>query len=72
MFALHTKTDPAPEVCLMICMFWDMPLPTRIHENGLFTYMWLKFMVNVGEQNHTWILWDMLWQHSSYVWTFCL
>ena len=26
---------------------------------GIFTYIWLIFMVNVGEIYHTWILWDI-------------
>ena len=27
---------------------------------GIFTYIWLIFMVNVGKYTHTWILWDCL------------
>ena len=35
-----------------------------IHGTGIFTYVWLKFMVNVGKCTMpyiTWILWDMVW-----------
>ena len=26
---------------------------------GIFPYIWLMFMVNVGKYNHTWILWEL-------------
>ena len=27
---------------------------------GIFTYIWLIFMVNVGKTHHTWMVWDTL------------
>ena len=44
------------------------PIPSMY---GIFAYIWLIFMVNVGEICHTWILWGMSWgKHvsSRFVW----
>ena len=32
-------------------------IPWRIHGTGIFTYVWLLFMVNVGKYTIIWILW---------------
>ena len=39
--------------------FWCIPIGSVY---GIFTYIWLKFVVNVGKCRfiyHTWILWDI-------------
>ena len=40
--------------------FFREKITHTIHGTGIFPYIWLIFIVNVGKYNHTWILWDLV------------
>ena len=47
----------------------------RIHGNGIFAYIWLICMANVGKYTNTWILWTVraniaLTQLGSFPWPY--
>ena len=52
------RDDPSPKLRMEA---WRSKYhPHTIHGTGIFTYIWLIFMVNVGKYTyHTWILWDL-------------